>query len=295
MNKKLRSEFTRRQKMIRDNFEIYYYNDSHFQSVSLHTHRYYEFYFPVKGSIEMEINHQKTPLTDHDIVIVPPGIMHRALTDPSENSYCRYVFWVSSSYYENIMRDLPQESFLTEKAKNDKPYIYHFTDSEYTLIRSKILRLMEEDRSDRFGKDSFLDICVKDLILTISRIIHEKENPNLTMDHTLLQNIISYIEHHLEENLSLELIGNHFYVSKYHISHLFKESFGLSIHQYILKKRLERCAADIASGRIINDIYKDYGFRDYSAFFRAFKKQYQISPAEYRNRNKKASVHDTER
>lgn len=290
MKQKFRSEFTRRQKMIRDNFEIYYYNDSHFQSVSLHKHRYYEFYFPIKGSIEMEIDHQITPLKEHDIVIVPPGIMHRALTDPKENSYCRYVFWVSSSFYEKVMKDVQDEDFMMNKVKNEKQYIFHFTDHEYAQIFSGMLRLMEEDKSDRFGKDAFLDLYVKDLILTISRTIYEQMHHDPIKDNSLFSGILAYIEQHLDEELSLELLGNRFYTSKYYISHMFKDNLGISIHQYILKKRLDHCAMDIASGKTIQDTYKEYGFKDYSSFFRAFKKQYHVSPRDYQKTKRNMQI-----
>lgn len=48
-------------------------------------------------------------------------------------------------------------------------------------------------------------------------------------------------------------------------------------------KRLQTCRSAILSGASITYIYELYGFRDYSAFFRAFKKEYGISPKEYRD------------
>ncbi|MBO5144050.1 MAG: AraC family transcriptional regulator [Lachnospiraceae bacterium] len=48
-------------------------------------------------------------------------------------------------------------------------------------------------------------------------------------------------------------------------------------------KRLQACRSAILSGASITYIYELYGFRDYSAFFRAFKKEYGISPKEYRD------------
>ena len=92
-----------------------------------------------------------------------------------------------------------------------------------------------------------------------------------------------YIEDHLEEDLTLEKLAAAFYVSKYHIAHVFKDSTGLSVHQYIMKKRLFACKNAIPDCENISDVYLQFGFKDYSSFYRAFKKEFGISPKEYKS------------
>ena len=45
MKHNLRSAFNSRQHMLSQDFEVFYYSDTLFQSVGVHTHTYYEFYF----------------------------------------------------------------------------------------------------------------------------------------------------------------------------------------------------------------------------------------------------------
>ena len=70
-------------------------------------------------------------------------------------------------------------------------------------------------------------------------------------------------------------------MSKYYISHLFQENTGLSVHQYITKRRLSACADAMQSGQHINEIYTQLGFLNYSSFYRAFIKEYGCSPSVY--------------
>ncbi len=282
MKKRYRSEFNTRQNMMKDNYEIYYYSDSHFQSVSPHKHDYYEFYFPAAGKIEMEITGTRTPLSNRSVVIIPPGTIHRAITENSDKSYCRYVFWISKSYFNQLAKDSENFGYIVRLASEQQRFIHHFRENEYPLIQAKVLRLIEEDKSEQYAGNDFVRICIYDLILTLDRLVYERDHPHTEKKQTdLVQQIMEYIEGNLDEDLSLEQLSDHFFVSKYHIAHIFKERTGFGIHQYIQKKRLERCANEIKTGRAVSRVFREYGFTDYSSFYRAFRKEYHLSPSEF--------------
>ena len=71
-------------------------------------------------------------------------------------------------------------------------------------------------------------------MLHINRISYELNHPQKQKEKaSLYDNLMQYIENHLDEELSLDHLAEVFYVSKFHIAHIFKENLGLSIHQYI--------------------------------------------------------------
>lgn len=103
-----------------------------------------------------------------------------------------------------------------------------------------------------------------------------------------LDNVFHFIHSHLTEDLSLERLEKEFYVSRHHLIRLFKQHTGQTVHQYIVKARLDRCRSLIEQGLSITAVAARGGFPSYNHFFRAFRQEYHMTPKEYYR-----SIHET--
>lgn len=289
MKKNLQSSFQKRQYMLSKDYEIYYYNDTKLDSVEAHSHSYYEFYFFLEGEVRMSIGGETHTLCSGDVLVIPPGIPHCAQIVGSRVPYRRFVFWISEAYASLLMQTSLDYGYLMQYAVQNKTYVFPQDSVTANELHAKLFRVLSEVHSERFGRDAQIQICIQDALLFLNRKIYEQKHRRSQSERrNLYQELLLYVEEHLDEDLSLERLAKKFYVSKFYISHLFKEETGFSLHQYVTKKRLSQCLALIMTNEVMAEVYQQFGFADYTSFYRAFKKEYGVSPKEYKQLHRSA-------
>ena len=275
----LSSVFLNRQYMISKDFEIYYYKDRNLRNVEPHSHDYYEFYFFLEGEVTMFYSDSSRRMKNGDMVIIPPGMQHHVQIHDPAVPYRRVVFWITKSFLSKLSVHSEEFLFLTGKA-DGSGFAWHFNEVTFNTVQRKIFHVIEEIFSDRFGRRMAVALGINDLLLFLNRTVYESLHPERygKSEKNLDRNLIRYIEEHINEDLRLDTLSELFFVSKYHISHLFKDKMGISLHQYILKKRLSMSKDALINGRKPSEVFREYGFSDYSVFYRAFVKEFGLSP-----------------
>ena len=282
MKKKLRSEFNSRQYMLSRDFEVYYYSDLHFSSVGRHSHAYTEVYLFCEGEVDMEIAGKRHPLQSGDVLVLPPGTEHRAIIRDDGKPYRRFVFWLSEDFCQALRRESPDYLYLLERVREKKEYVFPMDQVEFNGLRSQLFALLEELHTDHFGRDTQIRLHVRELILMLNRTVWQRKEQKAKKEmRSAYQRVTDYIRDNLDGDLSLDAMSQELYLSKYYIAHLFQENTGLSVHQYVTKKRLAACVEAMGSGQHINEIYSRFGFLNYSSFYRAFLKEYGCPPSVY--------------
>lgn len=104
------------------------------------------------------------------------------------------------------------------------------------------------------------------------------------MDYSLcVQNTIAYIERHLSDRLSLDVLARVSCFSKYHLLRIFERETGSGLRKYIQNRRMAKAAKLLMSTELpIMDIALLYRFDSQEAFTRAFKSAYALPPGRYR-------------
>ncbi|MFC1234981.1 GyrI-like domain-containing protein [Vibrio sp. F74] len=107
-----------------------------------------------------------------------------------------------------------------------------------------------------------------------------------------LEKALLFIEQNLESKISAEQIALHANLSNFHFQRMFSAYLGESVSQYVLHRRLERAASNLLTQNEfgILDIALKSGFETHSAFSRAFRQHFAISPSNFRTQSKHAKL-----
>lgn len=113
------------------------------------------------------------------------------------------------------------------------------------------------------------------------------------MDKSRIEEILVYIEDHLDQEISLNDIAKKIHYSPYYCSTSFKTHVGIGMRHYILRRRLQGGLEDLEQGddRIL-DIAMRYGYKSQEAFSRSFLAYYGCSPSAYRKHKGPVGLYD---
>ncbi|KEZ91843.1 AraC family transcriptional regulator [Lacrimispora celerecrescens] len=283
MRKELSTGFNERQYMNSGEFEVFFYKDLDLNHVVDHSHSYYEVYFFLNGDVTYDVEGKQYPLQYGDYLLIPPEVKHHPIFHSTGKTYQRIVLWISRNYFETMCSWSEDFSYSFRYVSENNHYHFRRDFVTFQNIQGRLLDLLEEIHGNKAFHKLNSELQIHSFMLLLNRITYDMlHQVPAVYENVLYLNLCDYINNHLEENLSLDHLASFFYASKYHISHVFKDNMGISLHQYILKKRLQASKNGILSGIPFGELYHQYGFSDYTSFYRAFKKEFGLSPKEFR-------------
>lgn len=234
--KQLSMDFNTRQYMQSGDFELFYYNDTALKSVDAHEHDYYEFYFFLEGDVTYHIGDKSYQLEYGDCLLIPPDTPHYPQFHSYDKPYRRFVFWLNQDYHKKLRQTNEDLTYCFDYAQSHQAYRFHTDTITTQEIQGKLTDLMEELAGGRSFHRLVSELMAVSFLVYINRLLYDSlHQKSAVYENVLYLNICDYINRHLEEDLSLDSLSSFFYVSKYHISHIFKDNMGIPLHQYILK------------------------------------------------------------
>ena len=111
----------------------------------------------------------------------------------------------------------------------------------------------------------------------------EIQQQTSTLPWCRLRRVTEYIQHNLGKDLTLAELAAVVYMSPYHFARLFKRSTGVPPHRFVVRQRVARACAFLASQELsIAQISRMVGFRTPSHFTTMFRRVLGITPGAYR-------------
>lgn len=128
---------------------------------------------------------------------------------------------------------------------------------------------------DEFGT------CIDNL--KISMFESRTTDESAALGENTIIGIIRYMQEHLAEEISLNVLSEEFHLSAQYISQLFKSEIGVNFLAYLTNIRMEKAKKLLLSTTFsIAEISEKCGYGDYRVFTKVFKKTEGITPSQYR-------------
>lgn len=252
---------------------------------NFHNHDLFEILYVTKGKLICLVENYKYTLEEGEMVLISPSIIHKVQTIIEQP--CERIIVTFTEQY--AQRKSTEQTDLLKIFKTLEIAKYHKL-SFNNAYKRKLENLLETMQNiiftDNYGTDVIFNCCFCSLMVLLNRelVSNTPEIHSISFNNKLILEVGNYIEENLENQLFVEDIAKHVSLSASRLHHIFKYETGISILKYINKKRLSKAKELLKTGDLIVNIYIKCGFQDYTSFFRAFKKEYEITPKEYQKR-----------
>lgn len=238
----------------------------------MHAHGCYELLIFISGDITYLVEGNTYHPKPWDILLFGIAETHK-VTLCSSAPYERLVIQIDKKWLESL--DM-SGGFLSpfEERKLGENNIYRERDFEDNLCKSCLMRLKEKIEGEDIE-------CLSLLLPVLSEIRAAYIKKDDSSDsQSLASKIVLHVNRNITKPLSPESIAQHFFISRTALYSIFRNATGTGIHEYINVKRLIMARELIENGEKPTKVYEKCGFKDYTTFFRAYKKRYLQSPKE---------------
>lgn len=235
--------------------------------VDFHIHDRCEVFCFVSGNAQYLVEGSVYPLERGSLLIMRPGEAH-CIRFLSSERYERYAVNFPVSLFDGFD---PERRLL--RPYTDRPLgqqnLYFLPELESTL------RELCYYEGDDYGRTLLFTTKLAEVMNRLGQQAAHKSSA----EPTLSEYIVRYVNDMLCEEITVELLAEHFFLSTSQFSRLFKEATGASPWAYITAKRLVRARELLQGGISAKKAAEDCGFGDYSVFYKAYVKRFGEKPS----------------
>ncbi len=253
-------------------FDYYKYSEHPTQQdYTMHIHNdAHEILCFMSGSASYYVEGNRYPLERGDLMVMRKGEAHYLFLN-SLTPYERYLVNFNIPGLEEIdpegklleaFRNRPLGQFNHYKASM-------FPDNHWQFYLGKITSAQTPHEKLYYLLPLLQELCDSFTVLQTADIAAESDKSTA---------IVTYINQHLQEDLSLSQLADHFYLSRVHLNRIFRQATGTTVWNYITAKRLFMARKQIRQGESPTKVYSQWGFQDYNTFYRAYRQHFGVSP-----------------
>ena len=245
-----------------------------------HNHSAVEILLTLEGSVTYTVEDKTFQVRKGEILIVPPDMLHSLVMGEGSS---RYLFLFEPDALMS-MRDIKYMASYF-----NKPFHLRDGSDAHVRIRELLLRANDAYEKREMLWNTVCYSCILRIYATLGQrylggVIRPRAGERTgNMDGEVINAVMTYINNHYKEELTLEEVAKFAGFSRYYFSRTFKRQTGYSFKDYLNQKRIQ-VAMDllIRTNRGMREVALESGFGSVATFNRAFREKKGCTPTEYR-------------
>ncbi|MBQ9122471.1 MAG: helix-turn-helix transcriptional regulator [Lachnospiraceae bacterium] len=233
-----------------------------------HSHDVCELLFLIKGDIHYMVEGKVYHLPQHSLVISRASALHSIKSNaPTEYERFNILFdekKIGNHFFEKIPQDIDVVNFYGNELVCSlfRKFDYYSENFKQDALKKLLMNLTEEI------------LC--NVLLSSQDAVQSNSNSS----NPIVNQALHYIHKNITQPLTIESLCQELYITKSHLHHLFINHLEITPKKYILSRKLLLARRELRSGSKPTDVCVNYGFCDYSTFYRHYVQYFGHTPSQ---------------
>ena len=250
--------------------------------IPLHNQVCDEITYVISGSAKCYCGENFVNLKEGEIHFIKRGNSHRIEVSKDENFRYMCIGFIPNE------ENLSVYKFLKEAEGKE-----HFAVEDNGTVKSLSELLIREFYNSDENAKEMINYYLLQFVITLKRIIsgkaisYRKDKREHSASYVMYR-LLRIIDSEYMQIKSVSSLSEKLSYSEYYLSHLFKEKMGITIKEYLVKKKIALASELLSTTSLsIEQIAETVGFSSAHSFRRVFKQYVKVTPAELKNKNNK--------
>ena len=263
---------------LRESYHYFHLRDSAGQELDYHFHEFDKLVILLSGRVDYLVEDRSYALEPWTVLLVRHHTIHKAQIDRSI-PYERIILYLDRQYFE---RSFPGAGLFDcfDLADRRGRHLLTATARQQEELQQAVAAYESEQKEGCFGAQTMCETRIVQLLIRIGRLGEAAPARLDAPADPKIRQVLSTINENLGTELTVDALAESVFMSRYHFMRYFKAQTGVTVHAYIRQKRLINAARLIRAGVPAAKAAESSGYGDYSAFHRAFKASFGISPGQ---------------
>ena len=255
--------------------------------IRLHTHKFDEIAFVLKGSGIHEVDGDRYPIMRGDVFVIHGSQSHRIVEQ--QNLILANIIYERNHFQEikNEFRELPGFNALLVYEplfRKNQPFkaFLHLSSQQLENIKLLIKQIKEEQEKKDSGADKVIEYIFRQLIVILCRYYNKSKSRN-AKGILKISSAIDFMEENFADKVTIETLYKMLNMSSATFRRTFKSITGSSPIDFLIRLRIEKAAEMMRANPSIRVLEVCYGvgFENSGYFGNKFKKIIGTTPKKY--------------